>query len=204
MQTEIIFSNNNSSILNSKDYFEDFRFEKLQEDSLTVKNVEFCNCTFANNQFIKCSFLNCRFEDCSFVNTDFSLSIFKSSSFFGAHFKDCKLIGINWTKALKPLKLKFTDCKINDSLFVGLDLRGISMTNCEARNSDFEKANLIKANLVNSDFLNSNFDAANLTSADLTGAVNYIINPNLTAIKHARFSQPEVLQLLAFWEIEID
>jgi fluoroquinolone resistance protein len=193
----------NDSILNGS-YYENEKFAGLNLDNCVLYDVEFYNCEFRNVVLINGKLKSCRFEQCSFSNSDLSLVTIADSSFSDVSFENCKLIGINWTKIGLPFKIGFNNCKINDSVFAGMDLRSISIVSCDVHNVDFEKCNMSKSTLTGSDFLNTTFGGANLSFADLTDARNYRINPTQTNIKKAKFSQPEVFALLDPWDIEID
>jgi len=62
------------------------------------------------------------------------------------------------------------------SIFMGLDLHGILIYECQARDVDFQEANLSNADLRFTDFSNSAFKKTNLKGADFTNAVNYYID----------------------------
>jgi fluoroquinolone resistance protein len=192
------------SLLFTNDFYENETFEKLVNPNIKLNDVEFSRCTFRNDLLSQACMTNCRFDDCIFKECDLSLSSFLKCSFFDITFDGCKLTGVNWTTTRKPLKISFEGCKLNDSIFFDLDLRGIKIVNCEVMNSDFEKTNLSKALLNYSDFLRTNFSGANLSHADLTGAVNYSIDPIQCNVIKAKFSMPEVLSLLAQWDIIVE
>lgn len=84
-----------------------------------------------------------------------------------------------------------------------MDLRSSEIKECAAHNTDFENTNLSKTNCTGTDFLNAKFNDADLSFADFTGAFNYSINPNKTKIKKAKFSLPEVVNLLEAWDVII-
>ncbi|MDP2103500.1 MAG: hypothetical protein Q8K26_01100 [Candidatus Gracilibacteria bacterium] len=48
------------------------------------------------------------------------------------------------------------------------------------------------------------FQNSNLTKVNFSGATNYYIDPTQNKLKGAKFSQPEVLSLLAGFGIEIE
>lgn len=191
-----------SDILNN--YYEAIIFSTNSNELILLNEVEFYNCTFNNIQFFKSTLTNCRFENCTFNNCDLSLSNIKESHFLEVEFNCCKLAGLDWRTALKPFTIKFDECKLNDSIFFGLDLRGAEFIKSEVRHCDFEKCNLAKVSFSESDLLNSKFVNTNLNESDFTYSVNYSIDPQLNKIKKAKFSQPEVLALLDGFNILIE
>jgi uncharacterized protein YjbI with pentapeptide repeats len=114
------------------------------------------------------------------------------------------MLGIDWTQAAQPLSLAFQGCNLNHSVFMGLSLQKMGMVACVAHEIDFSNANLTKANLSETDFLGSRFSNTNLSQADLTHAVHYAIDPMTNRLKKAKFSLPEVLSLLAAFDIDIE
>jgi len=64
--------------------------------------------------------------------------------------------------------------------------------------------NLRSANFSGADLDGTLFNGTNLELANLRSAINYSINPELNRIRKAKFSMPEAVKLLDFFEIEID
>lgn len=188
----------------SKDYYESVIFTSDSDELILLSDVEFYECEFKNIHFFKSQLNHCRFENCRFVNCDLSLSKLDNSQFLEVEFLNSKLAGIDWRKTLKPFTVKFEECKLNDSIFFGLDLRSAEFLKSEVRHCDFEKCNLSKVSFSESDLLNSKFVNTTLTEADFTYATNYALDPTLNKIKKAKFSQPEVLALLDVFDISIE
>ena len=65
-------------------------------------------------------------------------------------------------------------------------------------------SNLAGSDFGNSDLQASKFQNTNLEKANFVGAKNYYIDPTQNKLKKAKFSSPEVLSLLAGFEIEIE
>lgn len=186
-----------------KDFHKDATFTGIELTDVTVRDKEFYRCRFEKCNLSRVYFMDCRFEDCAFDNCDLSLMKPNRSEFIDVKFSDSKLIGINWTEAKSPLRFSFNRCKLNDSVFFGLELRSTVIENCTANRADFEAADLSKSKCCNTDFQESRFKDTNLSSADFSGARNYNIDPNFNRIKKAVFSIPEVLTLLQSFDIII-
>lgn len=186
------------------EYYKEQLFEKTDFKNQVISEIEFYKCEFVSCIFVKSVFDKCVFEKCEFRNCDLSVVDFAESALIDAEFTDSKLIGIDWTKARKPIYIDFLKCVLNDSSFYKLDLRSRKIESCTAHNVDFEEINLSKAICSRTDFLGSKFNGADLSEADFTEAVNYSIDPNNTKIKKAKFSHPEVLNLLDAWDIIIE
>ena len=85
-----------------------------------------------------------------------------------------------------------------------MDIKASIFTGSIIRESDFINCNLTHANFTHADLQGSSFRNARLQQADFTGAHNYYIDPTQNNIRKAKFSTPEVLTLLAGFQIEID
>jgi uncharacterized protein YjbI with pentapeptide repeats len=114
------------------------------------------------------------------------------------------MVGVMFSKISTLLvSWKFRNCKIELCSFSRLDIKGTSFIECYIKETDFVDANLTNVNFMSSDLLSSRFQNSNLTKANFKLATNYYINPTQNIIKKASFSQPEVLSLLAGFDIEI-
>ena len=176
-------------------------FQDIDWSHRELISKEFIDCVFQGCTFLETVFTRCKFIHCTFKHCDLSLLRVPGTLFTNATFQDSKVIGVNWTEAswsggklARPLK--FSNCAISHSTFIGLNLREITIRECVARNVDFREADLTQANLTGTDFTDSLFINTNLTKADLTRARNYHINATLNKIEKARFSLPEAIALL--------
>ena len=191
-----------------KEYFQQ-EFTILDLANREVANKEFEACVFANCDFSNTSLKDCWFEDCEFNACNLSNLKVKGNSFANNKMKDTKAIGINWTEIDMPTvkiynPVEFYNSNISHSIFIGMDLKEITITECQARNADFRDTDLSKSKLTHTDFLNSHFNNTNLTESDLSFAVNYDINIFNNIIKKAKFSLPEAVSLLSALDIHID
>ncbi len=186
--------------------------EQVFEDvDLTHKEFvskKFNECTFDKCDLSYAVFRNCRFLNCTFQTCNLSLVDVTGSSFAGVVFSESNVIGVNWTKASwpkgKPLyPIEFLKCNLNHSTFIGLNLHGIRIEECLAKEVDFRDADLTKADLSYTDFIGSLFLNTNLRKADLTGSKNYAINITLNKVEKAKFSFPEAMSLLYNLDIEL-
>lgn len=181
--------------------FQQFSFKELNCDQQKLSSKVFDHCTFTKCSFRETVFKSCKFRDCTFIHCDFSLAKVPGSLFQNTKFKASQLIGINWAAAnwpkvvfLKPFE--FCECVLNYSTFIDLNLRGIVLRKCVAKDVDFSDADLSQADLRDTDFTQSRFIQTDLTEADFTHAENYQINPDLVTLKGTKFSLPEAMALL--------
>jgi fluoroquinolone resistance protein len=124
-----------------------------------------------------------------------------SSVFSGVRFESSRLIGIDWTQADWNAislgdPLRFTNCVISHSTFIGIKLRKIMITDTTAKDVDFREVDLSRVDFCGTDLTDSIFADTNLAEADLSKARNYSISPEKNNLKGAKFSLPEALSLL--------
>lgn len=190
-----------------KEYVE-FEFKKLDLINEVVVSKEFDTCIFDGCNFSDTFFNSCKFYDCTFKSCNVSNMRLEGSSLSDNMMEDTKAIGINWTEIVIPSvkvynPIEFYRCNIDHSIFLGLDLKEISIQGCQARNADFRDADLTKSDLTHTDFSGSHFSQTNLTEADFSSSVNYSIDVFDNIIKLAKFSLPEAVSLLDSLDIEI-
>jgi len=92
------------------------------------------------------------------------------------------------------LNCKF--CDLSYSTFLNTDISNSKFIECKLFEVDFTHATIVKG-----DFTGSNFERAiivntNLKEADFSKAYNYYFNLKDNIVKKAKFTQPEVLNLL--------
>lgn len=184
-------------------YYDEIISEYEYHDDITFK--VFDDCSFNACNFEYAVFKHCKFKHCKFMNCKLSFIELNSTYFLNIDFVNCVIVGVNWASAEINLhqNLKFLNCDISKSSFLGLSLRSISITKCIAREADFRDCDLSKANLTECNFQNALFCNTNLIEADLINSINYYINVFDNKIKDAEFSLPEALSLLTSMGIKI-
>jgi len=166
---------------------------------------EYISCTFQQLVLTGMDLADSRFEDCQFERCDLSNISLKSSYLQGCEFTDCKLLGIRFDLCnVFGLDMNFESCQLDFSSFFQLKLPGKSFRSCSLKECDFIACDLSKANFQDCQLQGALFEETQLRQADFRGAVNYLIDPDKNSIKGAHFSNPEVLSLLAKYQIKID
>lgn len=187
------------------DYFQDQQeaegqtYRDIDCAHTTLRGAKFSDCVFKACSFAEAHLLHCTFSNCEFHDCDLSLVNVQDSAFIQTKFEACKVIGVNWTVANWESYLTgvhFTDCSLNYTTFIGMDLKGMTIKGCVALETDFAEANLTGADCTKTDFRESRFAHTDLTEADFTGASNYTIAANLNTLKGTKFSLPEAMNLL--------
>lgn len=193
-------------LASQSEHFDEVFLEQDWQGKL-ASGIHFQSCQFNQCKMLGASFVGCRFIDCHFDGCDLSLVDFGNSKFQNVRFKDCKLVGINWTKADWSAALggipQFEQCMLDHSSFLGLDLAGVTLQDCVAKEVDFRGADLSGADLRETDFSGSLFQNTKLQKADFRRAQNYWISPLINEIKGAKFILPEALALLEALDIEL-
>lgn len=190
----------NITIADNLDCFAE-RFEGVDLHGKRINKAEFEECTFVSCNFSETFFSSCRFIDCHFENCNLSVMKLTDAKISHTEFLSCKMNGIdwcmaNWKSLLNPLPLKFTECILDDSNFFGLDMQGLVMKECRAKEVDFRSALLQNADFSSTEFKGALFDKTHLENANFTNASNTQIDVRANHLKGAIFSRFEALSLL--------
>jgi len=185
--------------------FEKKEFLSVSSQGEDICRREFSNCVFKSGNFNECTFKNSLFIDCVFTCCNLSNIKVDNCSFRGVVFDDCKLINVAFA-VINPFLLDWTfkKCKIEFCNFGGLKMKHSKFIESVIRGTDFINVDLEGADFSGSDLKNSKFHNAVLENANFTGARNYYIDPTGNKLKKARFSAPEVLSLLAPFDIKVE
>ena len=88
--------------------------------------------------------------------------------------------------------------------FSTLKMKRSKFIECIIHKTDFVNADLAESDFSGSHLNGSKFHHTLLEKANLTGAIRYYIDPANNRLKQARFSYPDVLSLLAPFEIKVE
>lgn len=184
-------------------------FSNLDAPGIEVCDVRFYECVFVGCAFREARFQRCKFHECAFHDCDLSLSDVTDCSFIDARFEDSQVIGVNWALALWERAgllntVRFKNCVLTYSTFIGLTLHELQVIDCVARDVDFSEAVLKGADFSGTDLSESRFTGTDLSGADLSRARNYTIDATLNTLKGAKFSLPEAMSLLYSLDIVIE
>jgi fluoroquinolone resistance protein len=178
--------------------------EEREQISIFLSATEFEGATFKGETAIELNLNDCKFIDCIFERCQLS-SVKIQGAVIQAAFKHSKIEGVNFFTAKKSLlSVNFESCLIRHSSFAELKLPKIKFTGCELQNVDFSDADLTSADFSNTTFVDCVFRNTNLSKADFRYASGFFIDPTQNKLKGARFSSPDVLNLLAGLEIVIE
>jgi fluoroquinolone resistance protein len=173
------------------------------KDSLPKADFELC-------QFIHCNFSSAdisgvNFTDCDFENCNLSSAKTIQTTFNNVRFRDCKMLGLHFETTNEFLfTVNFKNCQLNLSSFYRRKMKKTVFDNCQFKEADFTETDLAEAIFSFCDLENAKFENSVLEKADLRTSFNYSIDPEINKMKKAKFSYPEVIQLLAKYQLEIE
>lgn len=185
-------------------------FKGLRLPEGRIEDVEFESCTFDHCLWSGATIARCRFSSCTFVGCDLSNVTVTGTRFRDVKFRSTKLIGIDWTKAdgmserVSTTTLVFVESILDLSRFYGLNLRGVTLERCSAKEVDLTEADLRDATCRGTDFSGARFHGTDLEKTDMRGALNYVIDPRINKVKHAQFALPEAVALLRGLDVRIE
>ncbi|MGO1297125.1 MAG: pentapeptide repeat-containing protein [Vibrio sp.] len=187
--------------INNHAQYYDSHFETLNLTELAFNDVEFEDCVFTDCDFSKAAFTHSKFNNCTFERCNLSLMDVSSTKLFELAFIDCKLLGIDWVKAVwafyhRDFNLSFVRCVLNDGSFFGLTLHELVLDACTVHNVDFRDGDYTDSSMTDCDFRHSLFMHTNLQSVDFSDSFNYVIDVLENNVKKATFSLPEAMNLL--------
>jgi fluoroquinolone resistance protein len=188
------------SIIDNMDVFAEI-FEGIDLHGKKISKAEFEDCTFVSCDFSETFFFACKFVECRFENCNLSVMKLTNTKMSDVDFVSCKMIGIDWTMAdwkslLNADPLRFHECILNDSNFLGLSLEGLIMRECKAKEIDFRNGSFQKSDFTGTDFKGALFSNTHLEGANFTDSNNTMIDVRSNHLKGAIFSRYEALFLL--------
>lgn len=185
---------------------------EFQDQTYTTQSIaelrnldvsEFEECIFSGLDFSNISLRSWRFVECKFVKCSFSDVDLVNTTFRNVLFRECRMMGINWADAKNLTDPQFGNCKLDYSVFQGLDLRNVQFLDCSAKDVDFTNCNLSGAIFSGTLLQNTSFNQSDLRNADLRGASRYFIDPQYTKLKGAKVDFPEASSILSALELEV-
>ena len=188
-------------MLQPESVYEDKEFKSLSAANL--KKSTFDNVLFESCQFVGSDWQMTQFAECKFKNCNLSLVNLKGCRLQQVVFEECKIVGLDFYKCEKNLSISFLKSVLQTCNFTDLKLKGTSFFGSKIREVYFTNTDLSLANFMDTDLLGSTFHQCNLEKADFRNAVNYGIDLTCNKVKKARFSLPEAMSLLQFFNLDL-
>lgn len=186
-------------------YTEGETFQKLDFTTSPLPEGTYESCRFIGCNLYQADLFNCTFADCYFVGCNLSSIQIVKASFRDTSFTDCKMMGIQFSSGNELMGgLTFQTCQLDFSSFHQRKLKKTSFKNTSLQQVDFTEADLASAIFDGCNLAGATFEATNLTDADFRTAHGYLLDPTRNRVKHARFSYPAVLGLLASYQLLIE
>jgi len=180
-------------------------FEKVVYTGKEVRNKEFEQCTFKDCDLSDSLFIHNRFTECTFVGCNLSMTKLAGSSLRDVTFKQCKLLGVNFSECEDFLfSVRFEECILDYASFSRKKMPKTKFINTSLKQVTFAGANLSNSIFDQADLTDAIFNGTDLKEADFRTANNYAIDPELNAIKKAKFSLHGVAGLLTKYGIRIE
>jgi uncharacterized protein YjbI with pentapeptide repeats len=189
----------------TKQVYENQEFQSLSLIGRDFCRKEFSNCVFKSCDFNECNFQGTLFIDCVYNCCNLANIKVDNCNFRGVVFNDCKLINVSFAAInFFLLNWEFRKCKIELCNFGGLKMKRSRFIESIVRETSFINVDLRDSDFAGSDLQGSKFHNALLENVNFVGARNYYIDPSSNKIKKAKFSYPEVLSLLATFDIKVE
>nr|WP_298079101.1 pentapeptide repeat-containing protein [uncultured Blautia sp.] len=191
-------------------YYEAQVFKDLKINDEIFEGYKFTDCEFENCVFESCRLLSCSFSGCSFIKcTVMSLEAEAHSRIQYVEFDRCNLIGVHWEELMpdgafaEPIK-GFYGCRLKYNTFSEMNLKKFDFTGNEISDSMFADCRLQESRMKGCKLEGTEFFKCDLRKADLRGTAGYQMDIRSCKLNGARFSFPEVVNLLNGLEIEIE
>ncbi len=183
-------------------------FTEIVKEHTNIINCEFIDCIFENCKFLDCIFIGCTFSGCKFIDSSITNMQTKETHMLFNIFSECTLVGIQWTNLQSgsisfPIQ-KLNKCYLKYNNFENMNFKKFDFIQSSILESVFENCNLAESNFKNCELKNTEFSGCDLRKSDFRKATGYNINLATNRIKGARFSYPEVINLLNPFEIVIE
>jgi len=184
---------------------EDKTFTKITTEAIAGSKTTFENCKFLNSDVSYANLSGSVFIDCYFEGCNLTLIQLADTGLQNVDFKDCKLSGADFSKSRDFLfEVNFTNCILDNAIFYKKKNKGAKFIDCSLVETDFTEADLTDVQFNNCNFHRAFFGRTVLKNADLRTSYNFIIDPDNSVLKKARFSVHGLAGLLVKYDIRIE
>lgn len=186
-----------------ENYYDNKDFTNLLINSEEYSDIEFECCTFTNCTFEESLLNYASFTECTFTNCNVRNMKFRNCEMHNCEFYSCNLIGINWddfTNAdrsglVTPID-KIEKCVFKFNTFAGLGFVKFNFAGSQILESNFLSCNLKEAKFNSCNLTGTAFTECDCSKADFRNSYGWNIPLTTNAVKGAKFSFPEVVNLL--------
>lgn len=190
-------------------YYENKLIENVKLENEILEDVEFIDCEFKKCVFEeltlnRCNFSSCKFKDCNIISIKTKYSQIKFTEFYS-----CNLIGVHWNELMpagrisEPIK-KFSDCFLKYATFINMNFMRFDFSSNIIQESVFDECNLRESNFKACRLEQTQYINCDMRKADFRETSSYQIDIKTNKLENAKFSFPEVINLLNCLGIKID
>lgn len=190
-------------------YFEYEIFEDKQITDEAIGGYEFVDCKFINCAFEKCVIRNCRFSECEFTKCKITDIKNDNSEITFLSFDKCRISGINWglfasaNRFKEPIQ-KISESSLKHNIFSQMNFSKFKFSGSAIIFSAFTECKLTDSSFKGCDLSETEFLKCDIQKADYRNATGYKIDITSCNMKGAKFSYPEVENLLSSLDIKIE
>jgi fluoroquinolone resistance protein len=174
--------------LTRDDRFEGEEFADADVSGVDLSDKDFTGCTFRRVTLPESVWRGVRLEDCEFASCDLARAKPAKLSLRGATFVACRLTGIEWSDLAANPTVSFTECNLQYSSFIDVNLTGTSFRRCRLIETHFVDVRLTEADFAGSDLSGTTFEGCDLTRADFGEAIGLYLEASKNKVKGARIS----------------
>jgi uncharacterized protein YjbI with pentapeptide repeats len=160
----------------------------------------FINCEFGEADLSRLRFTDCRFERCNL-----SAAKLAGTALQNVAFDECKLLGLQFTACRDMLfGVHFDHCQLRYASFAGRAMPGTRFVGCQLEDADFADADLTETVFEECALAGAVFQNTRLSGADFRTATGFIIDPETSPLKGAKFTLHGLLGVVAKWELVVE
>ena len=173
-------------------------------EDLELIDCEFRNCAFEELTLNRCAFRDCKFVKCNIVGIRAKYSQMKNTEFYG-----CNLIGVHWGELMSARNVvgimsKLSDCFLKYAAFTNMNFVRFDFSSNVIQESTFIECNLKESSFRGCQLERTQYTNCDMRKADFRDASGYQIDIQSNRLENAKFSFPEVIDLLNCLGIKID
>lgn len=190
-------------------YYENKLFENIKLNGQVLNDMEFTECEFRECSFENCQINRCSFHSCIFSHCGIISLRSKDSQIRFAEFSKCNLIGVHWNELIikravfEPIK-KMTNCFLKYNTFMDINFTRFDFSGSSIQESVFDECVLKESVFKGCRLEGTQYLNCDLQKADFRETSGYQIDITANKLKGAKFSFPDVINLLNSLEITID
>lgn len=193
---------------NTKRY-EGKAFKDVAIENKTLMSHEFYDCTFEGCSFISTTLKACVFSSCRFVRCRLADLKNEGTTFRDCSFENSNLLSIDWAKVfpksgIMPSVSRLDRCCIKYGVFSKINFGKFSFSGSDVVDSLFSDCRLSGGSFKGCNLKYTEFLRCDITGTDFTDASGYKVEITTCRMKGAKFSFPEVVNLLNGLGIEIE